>query len=1152
MAPQKRRRDGDGDIIAVESARSSLRQEGGVSTHSSTLSTKSLKADTAVQQRKKVRLSQPKSRNGRGESVSSDSSDDDESLPDAPAEDDDCPAPTQYETQRDGNWEHLQNEAHDDEIADRQRKSRKQQIGDNHAADNAIIRDITCINFMCHAKLHVELGPLINFVVGMNGSGKSAVLSAITLCLAGKTGSTDRGTSMKSFVKSGEERGLLIIKLKNEGPDAYQPEVFGETIIVERHFSITGTSGYRLKSAQGNVISTKKCDIDDIVEYFQLQVDNPMTVLTQDKAKSFLTKSTPAQKYTFFVEGVQLHILDRDYKMVSEYCDILEAKLSGWEQSRKVQKKKAEAAKLKSDMVQKHEGTRREARRLANQLAWIQVEAQEKLLEEKENLVLQAQADIIEREQAAEDRGIALQKADEKLEQATEAERIVQEEARPLDVELEVARSAHDAATAELSKHQKTREQIRNALLASKQKVKTIITDIEAEDKRLEDINGGSHARKKAELERAKQLAADAKDALAESQQELPRLEQEHTTLHEALIKMDSAMRAKRREVDEARARLDDVNKNRQDVMAGFDRNMSRLIQAVREDNGFREKPVGPMGLHIRLLKPEWSGIIEKTIGGNLGGFVVTSKTDQLRLSNLVRRSGFHKGIPILIGNNHAFSVAGNEPDPKFDTILRVLEIDNDLIKRQLIIAHRIEQTILIKDLTDAEKAMYESGGRPHHVSQCLAMHNTRRGWGHRLAHGGRSGQDRDLTPIQEYNGRPRMQTTIESQRQTCLANLDHAREECSRLEPQLRQAQQEVKRAEGAINRHKNTIKVLRIDSQRADEKVETLQIELDREVIEDGRLELLRDDLKEAKQNVEIDEETYGNTALERTKLNELSLDKKRALDAIKARKIDYDAKLNKASIKIRNTQQARDLLLKEKNAAIIRVGEVQEAKRHVEGRRDKMIETVAKFTADATKICTRVRIDPGENYASLEIKARKLKKQLETYAAQLGGSDEDIQNAAAEAIQAYENAVRSFTDIKQLVDQLKQAFSMRIGMFRRFQRLISARSRINFLYLLTERAFRGKLSIDHKSKKLDVHVEPDETKKSGRGRQTKTLSGGEKSFSNICLLLSLWEAMGQPLRCLDEFDVFMDDVNRDVSTGMIVSVFNLLRLTAYTVLD
>ena len=110
--------------------------------------------------------------------------------------------------------------------------------------------------------------------------------------------------------------------------------------------------------------------------------------------------------------------------------------------------------------------------------------------------------------------------------------------------------------------------------------------------------------------------------------------------------------------------------------------------------------------------------------------------------------------------------------------------------------------------------------------------------------------------------------------------------------------------------------------------------------------------------------------------------------------------------------------------------------------------------------------------------------------------------------------------------------------------FQKWISARSRINFSYLLSERAFRGTLVIDHANKLLDVVVQPDDTNKSAKGRQTKTLSGGEKSFSSICLLLSLWEAMGAPLRCLDEFDVFMDDVNRDVSTRMIVSTSSPIR--------
>ena len=75
----------------------------------------------------------------------------------------------------------------------------------NEAADNGIIESVTCTNFMCHTHLEITLGPLINFIIGHNGSGKSAVLTALTICLGGKASSTNRGQSLKSFIKEGQE-----------------------------------------------------------------------------------------------------------------------------------------------------------------------------------------------------------------------------------------------------------------------------------------------------------------------------------------------------------------------------------------------------------------------------------------------------------------------------------------------------------------------------------------------------------------------------------------------------------------------------------------------------------------------------------------------------------------------------------------------------------------------------------------------------------------------------------------------------------------------------------------------------------------------------------------------------------------------------------
>ena len=88
-------------------------------------------------------------------------------------------------------------------------QQRSKESKNNEAADNGIIEVVTCTNFMCHEYLEVQLGPLINFIIGHNGSGKSAILTAITICLGGKATATNRGQSLKSFIKEGQEWVIL-------------------------------------------------------------------------------------------------------------------------------------------------------------------------------------------------------------------------------------------------------------------------------------------------------------------------------------------------------------------------------------------------------------------------------------------------------------------------------------------------------------------------------------------------------------------------------------------------------------------------------------------------------------------------------------------------------------------------------------------------------------------------------------------------------------------------------------------------------------------------------------------------------------------------------------------------------------------------------
>jgi chromosome segregation ATPase len=70
---------------------------------------------------------------------------------------------------------------------------------------NGWITSIELTDFMCHHHTKVNLNSSINFVTGNNGSGKSAILTALTVCLGGRASTTQRASSLSSLIRQGAE-----------------------------------------------------------------------------------------------------------------------------------------------------------------------------------------------------------------------------------------------------------------------------------------------------------------------------------------------------------------------------------------------------------------------------------------------------------------------------------------------------------------------------------------------------------------------------------------------------------------------------------------------------------------------------------------------------------------------------------------------------------------------------------------------------------------------------------------------------------------------------------------------------------------------------------------------------------------------------------
>jgi hypothetical protein len=85
-----------------------------------------------------------------------------------------------------------------------------------------------------------------------------------------------------------------------------------------------------------------------------------------------------------------------------------------------------------------------------------------------------------------------------------------------------------------------------------------------------------------------------------------------------------------------------------------------------------------------------------------------------------------------------------------------------------------------------------------------------------------------------------------------------------------------------------------------------------------------------------------------------------------------------------------------------------------------------------------------------------------------------------------------------------------------------MIAHRVAKTFKSELEMRGYTGKLNIDIDERTIEMIVR---ISRSTQGEtNTRSLSGGERSYTTICFLLALWKVAQVPFRILDEFDVFM----------------------------
>jgi chromosome segregation ATPase len=220
------------------------------------------------------------------------------------------------------------------------------------------ISKVYCENFMCHKKMSVAFGKHVTFVTGQNGSGKSAIAAAIQLCLGAATKSTGRGSSMGNLIREGSAQGYAIVSvtLINVGTDAFKPDVYGPKIRIERKIPKAGSAGYKLFSCDKNgkynklkCVSQDKKELMAMLAHFNIYVDNPTVILSQEESKKFI-QGQEKEKYAFFLKATGLERISKELLDSKDQLSAVTESLT--KQQDRLREKNIEKKKFKAELQQ--------------------------------------------------------------------------------------------------------------------------------------------------------------------------------------------------------------------------------------------------------------------------------------------------------------------------------------------------------------------------------------------------------------------------------------------------------------------------------------------------------------------------------------------------------------------------------------------------------------------------------------------------------------------------------------------------------------------------------------------------------------------------------------------------------------------------------
>uniref|UniRef100_A0A3P8YSN5 Structural maintenance of chromosomes protein 6 n=2 Tax=Esox lucius TaxID=8010 RepID=A0A3P8YSN5_ESOLU len=980
---------------------------------------------------------------------------------------------------------------------------------------------------MCHHSLGpFQFGPNVNFIVGSNGSGKSAILTALIVGLGGKATITNRGVSLRGFVKNGESTADVTVKLRNRGPDAYKGDVYGDSICIEQRISCDGVRTCRLKSKSGHLVSNKKEELTSILDHFNIQVDNPVSILNQEMSKQFLHSKSEADKYKFFMKATLLEQMKRDYIHIKQTKAVTREQVELQEECLKDLKQEFLQKKERYENLSSVGNMKKTLEDLKKMMAWC-------LVREKECIVQQLQEQIDAEE--------SNHKHEDNLQLCQNKVSVAEEKLQDMQSRLESRREEEETLSEDCLK---IKEEVKAKIKAQKEqevvyfralnKLKQSEKEQCLLQERINKVKNLGRQNQAAEAEHSKRLQkiSSLRTQLEKHEEECRTLNQEIKDKQQALFKGKEELDKLRLEEKNIQVSMEAKLKRKNQLLASrsnklkrFGDNMPDLLDTIYKahiQGRFIKKPIGPIGACINLKDPTLAVAVESCLRSFMKTFCCDNYKDEAVLQELMSHY-FSKGnrpqIIVSAFSNTVYKVQGrgvNHPD--YPSVLDSLIIASPVITNCLIDMRGIESILIIKEKHAARKVM-QHGRPPRNCREAFTVE------------GDQVYPNRYYTPdfsTAKYLGGD-LETEIrmvESELENYKAQLSrfqqHVRsvtEDIQHMEAQLHSTIMTLKKTLATVNQVKASVTELENVEEEQTDDISTLE-----EVAQENqqRIDCEKKTMEEAKKELEEHQKRTGDVEGQykdvRNRIEQLAeemepLKEDQGKAEVECCKLDKTLKILEKKLKDHqdNIQAMKtDLVLRE--------------------------EEVAEFVAKAKEISPeRRKVDRSAK--SIDVEITRLRKKIGVQESS-HGDHEQVVREYAEALANYRDKSNQVRDLKKFIDRLDNIMSDRQTRYKIMRRSLSVRCKLYFNNFLIKMNCCGSMMFDHNNETLSISVKPPGRENDGMS-DMRSLSGGERSFSTVCFILSLWEITESPFRCLDEFDVYMDMHNRRISLDLLLEL-------------